>query len=250
MKNEIVKITSGNWDAFKKALKHLSFLGKVQIYDSKMQIQIAHNSQLYVDFSGVLGGNINLAFLNTNNTSNELSSIPESNDPVIVYEIDNKYVFTNGKAYVTLNKYVGFNKTHDLLDYTNNTSGMGTPSANDITTTKTLFKITKNKGPIDLILVDDELVSVGNKFGARLAISKNTVKDILDTEPTSIYRAYSFDKFDGIEVTLDLLKNLKDSDTMPDALDTCLHAKIKIDTAIIFNFYERVIPISNHNWRR
>jgi hypothetical protein len=265
MQNEILEVSPGNWDSFIKALKKLSFLGAIQIYDGKMSVQIGTNSWLSVDFSGVLRnsnktnnvGNkkVNVAFMN-NHSVKELSNIPDDNKAIEVHEFENKYVFSNGNAYVSLNKYVGFNESHNIPDYKNNAVEMGTKSiigkgkskGKGKGKPKTLFKMTKNKGPIDLIVIKDELVAVRNRFGSRFPISKNTQSYILGTDPTSMYRSFSFDKFEGICVELGIYKINKGINSGCGLLDTLLHAEIDIDTSIKFNLYELIIPISKINW--
>ena len=262
MKKKIFEIKPGQFDAFTKALKLLSFLKTIQIYDSDMSVKIATNAWLCVNFSGILkwelfnsSGKVikstkaNFTFMNINHIWKELKSIPGGNAPIEVYEFDKKYVFTNGKAYVSVNQYAGFNKTHNIPDYKNKAVQMGTASILGKSDTKTIFKLTKKKGPIDLVVIKDELVAVGNGFGSRFPIAQNTVKEILNTEPTSTYRAFSFDKLDGKRVVLNLLKTPEDKDSMTGQPNIWLHAQIEIDTAIKFNYVERVIPISKHNWR-
>jgi|GEM_PF-2323498 len=245
MKKKIFEIKPGQFDAFTKALKRLPFLKTIQIYDSGMSTQVANNAWLCVNFSITLGGTkANFAFMNSNYTWKELASIPNVNAPIEVYEIDKKYVFTNGKAYVRLNKYAGFNKKTSIPSDIDSEIEMGTASVLGKSDTEILFKLTKNKGPIDFIVIEDELVGIGNHFGSRFPVTQNTVKDILDTEPTSMYRSFSFDKLDGKIAYLELFK-------VPEGHDlhgTWLHAQITIDTAITFNFFERLIPISKHNW--
>ena len=247
--NKILTIQPGQWDSFFKALKHLSFLPKIQIFGTNMNVQIATNAWLSVDFSGVLGGNQNnFAFLNTGHAWKELGLVPNGNTPVEVYESDKTYDVTNGKAYAKLHKYIVFDKKINISDYTNNTVRMGTKSVLGKSDSETLFKLMKNKDPIDLIMIDDELTAIGNHFGSRFPVAKNTVKDILNSAPTSMYRSFSFDKLDGKTVIIDLFQ--PPGNSMNDAqLNTFLHAQIAIDTAITFNFVERLIPISKSNWR-
>ncbi len=246
---KILSIQPGRWDSFFKSLKFLSFLDRIKICNSNIDVQIATNAWLSVDFSGVLGGNqANFAFLNADHSLKELAFIPNGNAPVEVYESDNTFNVTNGRAYARLKKYMVFNKKPNISDYTNNTVQMGTQSVLGQSDSETLFKMTKNKGPIDLIIIDDELVAAGNRSGSRFPVANNTVKDVLDTEPTNIYRSFSFDKLEGKTVALDLFRPPENSkDIAP--LNTWLHAQITIDTTITFNFFERLIPISKRNWR-
>lgn len=246
MKKKIADIKPGQWDAFTKGLKQLSFLKTIPIHDSGMSVQIATNAWLCVNFSIVLGDTkTSFAFMNTNYTWKELASIPNVNAPIKVYELDKKYTFTNGKAYVNLNKYAGFNNKTLIPSDVDNEVEMGTASVLGKPDTEILFKITKNKGPVDFIIIEDELITVGNKFGSRFPLVQNNVKDVMDIEPTGIYRSFSFDKLDGKIAHLELFKVPEDND-LP---NTWLHAQITIDTAITFNFFERLIPISKINWR-
>lgn len=266
MKNEIektpiIKIQPGQWNAFVKCLKHLPFLTTIQINNSCINVEIANNAWLCVDLSGVLGGSkANFAFMNSDFTWKELAAIPSSNAPIEIYEINDRYVFTNGKAITKVKKYPGFNKPCNFPDDKSKAIQIGTTSLFGKSDTKTLFKLTKKKGPIDLIIVkaqnksedkgkdEDELVAVGNALGSLFPVVQNTVKDILNKEPDSMYRSFSFDRLDGKTVVLDLFKAPEDLDSFTGLPNTWLHAQITIDTAIKFNFFERLIPIAKHNW--
>lgn len=258
MKKPILQIQSGQWNAFIKCLKHLFFLTAIKIHNSCINVEIDHNAWLCVEFFGVLGGSkANLAFMNSDFTWKELAAIPNSNPPIEIYESNDNYIFTNGKAVAKVEKYPGLNKPFNIPYDKSKAVQIGTTSVFGKSDTEILFKLTKKKGPIDLIVVKEEetkkdefeLAAVGNKFGSLFPVVQNTVKDILNKEPDSMYRSRSFDKFDGKTVVLGLFKTPEDLDPMTGQPNTWLHAMIEIDTAIKFIFIERLIPIAKCNWR-
>lgn len=263
-KNKLIgTILPGQWDSIVKASKKLDFLKTIQINDGILKTQIKQNSYILIDFSGAIDRKIQLSFLTLSNEVKELATIVDNNKSIKIYEFENKYVFTNGSAFIPVKKYMvdseSVNIPKDIICQDKETSEVIMPNAivtksriiADITIRKpaTMFKMTKKKGPIDFIVINDVLVAIENKYGSRFPMVQNAVNDVLDKEPTSILRSFSFDLFDGGETTFKLFELQEDSELTNNMPSTWLYAKIIIDTSIAFYFLERLIPISKNNWR-
>ncbi len=254
MKTKIGTINSGQWDSLMKSFKALDFLPNISIEDGYLNNQLSENSWIEIDYSSTVNW-IDFSFLNLTNETKQLLAIPISNKPIAVYDEDNEYTFTNGCAYVSTTKYYGNYKVVNVpIDIYSGKKiiddvKLQYKSINNITNIPALFKYTQKSGPLDFIITQGTLVSIMNKFGSRIPMVKNAVNDNLNKRPTAIYRSFRFDQFSrAATMCIRLYEVHDDPDWILSTPSTWLYVEMAIDTTVKIKYYERLIPVSKHNW--
>jgi hypothetical protein len=189
----IANLSPGAADAIFKILYLIgNILKNVTIRNSELSIRLENkpNTFLYANLEKLLGKNVNLSFLTSNESLSKLTKIKGNGNVLILEDVyQGRYMVTNGKVHVNLTKYTGPSNEPSL------------PDASDckvigavIETDEASLILDSLKKPrfVTFYIFGDQLGIVNGDNGEIFCFNENSFFEYAQREPSWTFRAYAF----------------------------------------------------------
>lgn len=189
----LANLTTGAADALFKILYLMgNNLKRIEIKNSELSIRLENkpNTFIYANLQKLLGKNVNLHFLNSDECLSKLRKIKGNGNVLILDDISQGiYLVTNGKSQVSLTKYTGPSNEPSL------------PDASDckvigavIETDEASLILDSLKKPrfVTLYIFGDQLGIVNGDNGEIFCFNENSFFEYAQREPSWTFRAYAF----------------------------------------------------------
>ena len=189
----IANLATGAADALFKILYLIGNIAKhITIRNSKLSIRLENkpNTFVYANLEKLIGKNVNLSFLTSNDSLSKLRKIKGSGNVLILEDAyQGRYMVTNGKVHVNLTKYIGLSNQPSLPD----TSDCKVMTAVIETDEPSLILDSLKKSRFVTVHVfGDQLGIVKGDDGAAFCFNENSFFEYEQKEASMIFRSYAF----------------------------------------------------------